>query len=125
MSGYFEPRDYHFTIELGAGPFYSPAMARKLSSGFIAIEFFDADPDAGGALVVPTAGTLTITATEHEIADATNAAYGSLPNGVIDCTNSAYPRPNWVGITTFIKLVETVAVTGNGVTHARIKVLRT
>lgn len=124
MSGYFEPRDYSFAIELGNGPFYSPAMGGKLSNGFAAVLFYDGPPLAQGTnLVTPTGGELVLTATESELPEDPNSFYGSIPSGTIDCTNPAYERPNWAGMTKHIKAVESVAVTG--ATHALVKILRT
>ena len=51
--------------------------------GYFAITFFN----SSGDVVTPTAGTATITATDD------NYNYGSVVNGVVDVTNSAYDRP--------------------------------
>ena len=129
---YFEPREYPFAIELGAGPFISPEMGRKFSNGYASVEFYDGPitvtssgnvDTAGANIVVPTAGELTLTATESN--DSANGSYGTLSSGTIDVTDPAYGRPNWVGATKFLKVTESIAVSGNGATHAVVKILRT
>jgi len=126
---YFEPREYIFQIELGAGPFISPQMGRKFSNGYASVEFYDGpvivtssgnvDPN-GANIVTPGAGELTMTVTES--ADSANGSYGSIPNGVVAVTG-AYDRPSWGGAARFIKVTESVAVTT--ATHAVVKILRT
>jgi len=133
MSAYFEPREYVFTFALGAGPYISPEMGRKFSNGYASVEFYDGEvtitsknevvvPDGVG-IVMPTAGELTLTATESK--DSTNGSYGTIPNGVIDVTVATYDRPNWGGPARFIKATESSAISGNGATHAVVKILRT
>ena len=129
MTGYFEPREYIFVIELGAGPFFSPEMGNKFSSGHVSIEFYNgpvtvqsAGSTAGADIVVPTAGELTITATESR--DSAMGSYGTIPNGTVDVT-VPYDRPNWGGPARFLQVAESAPVSGNGATHAVIRVLRT
>lgn len=122
MSGYFQPKTYAFICELGAGPFYSPAMGGNFENGHVAIEYYDADPFSGGVRVIPASGELTLTVTDSEIADDPAALYGTIPNGTIDAADPAYGRPNWAGIAKFMKVEETVGVVG--ATHALVKVLR-
>lgn len=126
MSGYNAPREYPFIIELGAGPFFSPAMGRKFSNGFIGIEFYDSDDIAPGGtanLVIPSAGEVVFEAACTDHFEDPNASYGTLPNGTVDATDLAYLRPNWGGGTTHVRVTESVAVIG--ATHALVKILRT
>jgi hypothetical protein len=127
---YFEPREYPFAIELGAGPFFSPEMGRKYSNGFASVEFYDGPvyvTDKGNIvtdaanIVVPTAGELEVELTESD--DKLNGNYGDVVNGTIDATDPAYLRPNWGGATKFMRVTESVAVIG--ATHAVVKILRT
>lgn len=121
-----EQKVYEFSIELGSGPFTSPRMSNKYSNAYLSIEYYDADPldpDSGASIVQPTAGTMTVTATESN--DSSNGYYGSVTNGAMDATSATYSRPNWAGQCIFVKLTETVGVTGNSATHALVKILRT
>jgi hypothetical protein len=127
---FFEPREYPFAIELGAGPFLSPEMGRKYSNGFASVEFYDGpvtvsskgNIDTSGAnIVVPTAGTVEVELTESD--NKVDGNYGSVVNGTIDAADPAYLRPNWGGASKFMKVTESAAVIG--ATHAIVKILRT
>ena len=129
---YFEPREYSFVIDLAAaGPFISPEMGRKFSNGYVSVEFYDdvvtLAPNGtvltAGAIVVPTAGELTFTATEST--DSSAGSYGSIPNGVVNVTSAAYDRPNWGGPTRYIKATESSAISGNDAAYAVVRILRT
>lgn len=70
-----------------------PDMDKHYTQGYIVVEYFD----AAGDNVTPSAGTVTITASENSIVE------GSIPDGVIDCTDSDYTRPDFSGVATHIK----------------------
>ena len=123
MPGYFEPREYELILDLGAGPFFSPAMGSKFSEGYIDVEYFDGPNPGTANRVTPGAGELLFEATGSEVKDDANTPYGTIPNGTVDCTDLAYLRPNWAGRTKFVRVTETVAVTT--ATHALVKILRT
>jgi hypothetical protein len=126
MSGYNAPREYIFVIELGAGPFYSPKMGAKLSNGYVEVAYYDAPPipsDGSANLVTPSAGELVFEVTSSDINDDPNTPYGTIPNGTVDATDLAYPRPSWAGSSQWVRITESVGVVG--ATHALVKVLRT
>jgi len=89
------------------------------TNAYASVTFFDADPrtNAAAAIVLPTAGKLTLTASE----DGSN--FGTITNGAIDVTIATYTRPNWAGHTKNVKATP-AAISGGSATHYRVTVVR-
>ncbi len=97
---------YNYTIRGSSadGDLISAKMSQRLERAYVYVTFYT---DATYQTVVtPSAGSLTITASEDE----TN--FGTVNNGTIDVTTAAYDRPNWSG---GVKVVKATAL---GITGA-------
>lgn len=92
-------------IEDIGNPIVIGPMDEHFTQGYVAVEYLDADDN-----ILPngtvTAGQVTVQASENEV------AYGDIPNGVIDCTDPNYNRPDFSGFATYIKAEETVGIVG-------------
>lgn len=89
--------------------FTDEIISSSYSKCFISVEFFS---DTGLIThVVPTAGTVTFTASEQ------GTRYGSIPNGVVTAASvESYDRPNFQG---FVQKVKATCSSITGATHYR------
>ncbi len=71
------------------GDLISPRMSQLYERAYVYFTFYT--DDTYETPVLPSAGTVTITASEDE----TN--YGTVNNGTVSVTSATYDRPNWSG----------------------------
>lgn len=90
------------------------------TNAYMSVTFFDKDPriDETAAIVLPTAGELTLTGSE----DGTN--YGTFTNGAIDVTTATYDRPNAAGAIQNVKAAPTSAISGNSAAFYRVMIVK-
>jgi hypothetical protein len=111
-------RTYYARGLVGAPSIISNEMDEHFVEAFISIQFFTSDSYSEADQVIPSSGTLDITASEQGV------SYGTIPNGsAIDVTDQDYPRINFLGSVRYVKGVGT-AISGSGATHYQIKITR-
>lgn len=100
---------YLIQAPVSDGDFLSPDISQQFERMYLSVTFYS---DAAYTTpVTPTAGTVTITATD----DGFN--YGTLTDGTVDATNPAYLRPNMSGR---VRKVKATVAGVTGATHFRV-----
>lgn len=99
--------EINLATELGA------LMGEEFASGVVSVTMYDSA--ALDNAVTPSAGTLTVTASED------NFNFGTIDDNVVDLTDPAYLRPSWRALVTNLKF-NWAGVTG--ATHYEIRVWR-
>jgi|TARA_R100000501_G_scaffold13697_1_gene25166 hypothetical protein len=104
-----------YTIEgaVADGVTISERMPTIYERGYISVLFFS--DAAMTTSVIPSAGTITILASEDGL------RYGTVTNGDIDVSVDPYERPNWSGQVAYISS-DMSGVTG--ATHYRLSIHR-
>lgn len=87
------------------GTLTSPDMSARYERGYISVTYYT--DSTLTTVVTPTAGTLTVKASE------TAVGYGTIDQGTMDATLAEYPRPNFSGGVRHIQATA-LGITGAG-----------
>lgn len=94
---------YEISGVVNNGELVSPKMRTDLERSYISVAFFT-DVDFTDQ-VIPSAGTITFTASEDGF------VYGTIPNGTVSASSETYDRPNFSGSVERVK-AETSGILG-------------
>lgn len=105
-----------YTLEgvVSDGVVISDPMSSAYERGYISVVFYSDDYITS---VLPTAGTLTFSASE------TGARFGTIQDGTVNVTTDEYDRPTFEGAVTHVK-VTAKDITGNGALKYRVTINR-
>lgn len=101
MSNYVQ---YHIKGSTADGELITAKMRKDFERGYVSVVFYT--DDTYQTVAIPTAGTLTVTASEEGL------EYGTIIGGLIQYPNTDYVRPNFAGS------VERVKITALGIIGA-------